>query len=61
MLLFETINITPVNHSNVNLSVMLINVTKEESILEQKLKRYTVFSVELYLIEVICIYYYECI
>ena len=56
MLSFKSI--TTVNHSNVNLSVMLINVTRS-SMLEQKLKTQTVCSIELHLIEVICIYYYE--
>lgn len=32
-------NITTVNHSNSNLSVMIIDATKQQSTLEQKLRR----------------------
>lgn len=51
MLLFKSI--ATVDHSNANLSIMLINATKQEPALEQKLQRYTVFSMELHRTKVI--------
>lgn len=57
-------SITTINHSKCKFKYYANKCYEEkrtESPLDQKLKRYKVFSDELHLIEVICTYYQECI